>query len=113
MVIGYELGPTADYSEGHILTATAKPIATGATSLSLTVEPETATVSIDGIEVIGAFVSDLDLSSQHTVRAEATGYEPIEFTILPDNQSDRDKLTNFDLQLDINLMLIPLEIGVK
>lgn len=109
-VISYDLGPSSEFSEGHVLSARSRRLA-GLPTLRVTVEPESASVLIDSQPLVANELKELDLSKQHTIQVTASGYEKLEFVILPDAQSDRDKLKNYDLELFIRLSLIPLEVN--
>lgn len=107
VVIGYELGPNSQTTESHVLSASEFVSADGATKMNFDISPVDARVYLNDLEVEGE-VADLDLSTQYTVRVEKLGYESLEFVILPDNQGDRDKLAGHTLDLQVQLMQIPI-----
>jgi hypothetical protein len=109
VIMTYDLGPSALFTESHIFTAQQKQIKSP-TELRINTTPATASVFIDDIATEDKLITDLDLSQQHRIKVSADGYETLEFIILPDKQEDRDNLANYDLQLEVNLSLIPLQV---
>lgn len=109
-VISYDLGPSEDFSEGHVLAARSKR-SSGLPTLRANTEPASAVILLNDVALTDGEFKDLDLSKQHNIKVSAPGYEKLEFVILPDAQGDRDKLKNYDLELSIRLSLIPLEIN--
>jgi hypothetical protein len=113
VVMAYDLGPSLEFTEGHTLSARSKKAKTPV-ELSLKTTPSQATVMADDITVgVDKLIVDLDLSKQHTIKVSHPGYETLQFVILPDSQDDRNKLVDFDLLLEVNLTLIPLELTTK
>lgn len=115
VVVAYNLGPDEQFSEGHIIYATKKGVESSNSKLNINVSTENFNFSIDGVpaeRITGENVStNLDLNSQHRLKISKTGYEPLEFTILPETQEDRDKIKFFDLNIDVQLMLQPVEVN--
>ncbi len=118
VVASYNLGPEEEFSEGHIIYASA---GTGEnnneTTLNVLSNVQDATLKIDSdsdIKISGNSVSaNLKLDSQHTIIISKKGYDDLEFTILPSEQSDRDKLLGLNLNIDAALMLQPVQIQTK
>lgn len=113
VVVSYNLGPEEEFSEGHIIYATEKG-EQRPSKLNIEISASDASVRIDNSAVQqineNTFVSDISLDSQKRVSISKRGYEDLEFTILPDNQEDRDRLKNFDLNIEVHLMLQPVEV---
>lgn len=112
VAIGYEIGPSEEFSEGHILSGRSKLIE-APVKLEINTMPENALVYVNDILIDSKIITELDLGMQHRIRVEADGYDDLEFLILPDSQEDRDRLANYDLFLDVNLMLIPVDTVVR
>lgn len=114
VVIAYNLGPDEQFSEGHIIYATKKTVDAASSKLDINLSLEDFNFSIDNLpseRITGKHLSvNLDLNSQHQVKISKTGYESLEFTILPETQEDRDKIKPFDLNIDVQLMLQPVEV---
>ncbi|MCA9379378.1 PEGA domain-containing protein [Candidatus Dojkabacteria bacterium] len=110
VVIAYELGPTEEFSEGHVIYATKSPAVINGIKLNLDATVEGATVLLDGNEIGSTpLVSEvLSLDSQHTLKITKSGYEEQEFKLLPEDQADRDKVAGFNLNVTVNLFLQPL-----
>jgi len=112
VVISYDLGPTQNFSEGHILYTRKNYLNSNNPRLSIFSSPEDVSVYLDENLIGTTVVKDLELdkSIQHKIRFEKKGYDTMEITVLPENQADRDKLKDFDLILEINLFLQPIKI---
>ncbi|MBD3363199.1 PEGA domain-containing protein [Candidatus Dojkabacteria bacterium] len=116
VVLAYELGPSEEFSQGHIFYARKNSIANpDSTTAMLNINCqgcEEANVFLDEIEIGKTPVEgyQLDLGKVHNLKLEKQNYEDLEFTILPDSQEDRDKLKGIELFIDVNLFLIPIEI---
>lgn len=110
-VVGYEIGPNVALSEGHILI----PIKnnTNQTNLIIKAEPANAKVFIDTAEANKDAPMTISTENPLSIKVEAVGYEPLQFTILPSSSEDRKKLNGFDLELVVKLMQIPVELGIK
>jgi hypothetical protein len=113
VILAYELGPTAEFSEGHIIyaTKTAK-VSNPEVSLNLTSSADDSEVKIDDLDIgqtpIVAY--KLDLTKQHKLLISKNGYESQEFIILPAEQKDRDKLKGYNLNVDVDLFLQPIAV---
>ncbi len=111
-IISYELGPTEDYSSGYAFYAVSKNNFDGQASLSVNSKPENAKISLDGVPIGNAPLSDIKiaLNQTHKLKLEADGYEPLEFELLPTEQADRDKLQDYSLAVEVRLFKIPIDI---
>ena len=113
VVISYELGPTDEFSEGHVIYATKKLDNSADVLLSLQANVTGADVVIDDISAgqtpIAGF--KLSLDKQHKVSISKNGFDVQEFTLLPQEQNDRDKLQGYNLNVDVNLFLQPLPVN--
>lgn len=112
VIIGYELGPTEEFSEGHILTTRKSYVGESGTFLEVFSSPAGISVTLDG-----QFQGEtplksipLDLSGKHTLKFEKEGYDSLEIEILPDTQEERDKLNNLIINLEINLFARPIDL---
>jgi hypothetical protein len=112
VVLAYELGPSAEFSQGHILYAqrTTNEVEDGKTRLNIDVVNTTAEVFLNGSSIGSTPIQnyELSLSSIHEIRLAQKGYEELEFSILSDSQVDREKLKEVDLFLEARLFLIPI-----
>ncbi len=110
-VISLGIGPEEEFSEGTFITATERNneeynlrIRTNLNDYQLNFDG--SPFAVDGNE----FTRSIDLNSQHTVRINKTGYEELEFTILPEDQSARDTLKDFIINVEVQLMVQPVEV---
>lgn len=113
VIIAYELGPTSEFSEGHILSASKRAGGASNTAevyLNVTTNADDVDIFIDGISVGKSPLKDYRLSTteQHRIILTKEGYEKQEFLLLPESQEDRDKLNGMDLNVEANLFLQPL-----
>ncbi len=114
VILAYELGPTAEFSEGHLIyaTKTAK-VANPELSLNIVSSAEGSNVKIDDLDVgqTPIVTYKLDLTKQHKLVISKLGFDSQEFVILPTEQKDRDKLKGYNLNVNVDLFLQP--IGIK
>lgn len=112
VIVVYELGPSNRFSEGHIFYAERSFENNSEPNLNFLTNPEKTKIYIDDRFIGESPLSDISISleKQHNIRVEKEGYDTIEFEIFPSSQDERDKLRGYDLYLDINLFLIPIEI---
>jgi hypothetical protein len=116
VVVSYNIGPEETFSEGHVIYASESSSGDerqGVANLNIRVNAEDTVVEIDEIafNIAGTTMSEtLTLNKQHKLLVSKAGYESLEFTILPESQEDRDKLEGFDIELDVHLMLQPLQV---
>ena len=111
VIASYNLGPEEEFSEGQIIYAIKKVDKSKTTQLNISVNTEKANVQIDNAQPLTlsakTMTDTLSINSQHQVVISKKGYENLSFTILPESQEDRDKLKDFDLNIEAHLMLQP------
>ncbi len=112
VIISYELGPNQKFSEGHIFYAEKRVTSAENAFLNIISNPDNAKIFLDSTLIGESPISnvEIDLTSQHEIRLEKEGYDPIEFTILPETQEERDSLKGYNLNLEINMFLIPIDV---
>ncbi len=114
-VISYNIGPEEEFSEGHIIYAVRKPDTGSQTQLTLTTNITGVNFQFDSVQpeiVSGNTITlPLNLGEQHKIRITKSGFEPLEFTILPESQEDRDKLKNYDINIEAKLMYQPVTVN--
>lgn len=115
VIIAFELGPTAEFSEGHVIYASPRVDSIPGASLNVTTSVEGVDITIDGTSVGQSPLKEykLSVSDQHKILLQKEGYEAQEFLLLPDKQEDRDKLKGFNLNVDATLFLQPLLVNDK
>jgi len=115
VVVAYDLGPSQLFSEGHILYTRKNFLNTKNPRLSVYSSPEETSVFLDDILVGATVIKDLELdkSVQHKLKFEKNGYDTMEILILPENLVDREKLSNYDIVLEVNLFLQPVKINYQ
>ncbi|MFW5702937.1 MAG: PEGA domain-containing protein [Candidatus Dojkabacteria bacterium] len=112
-VIAYELGPTYNFSQGHVISAFRNAAIGDKTMLNVYSEPTGVAVKL-GEERIGTTPLEnieVDRSSAQTLTLEKRGYEPQTISILPSEENQREKLKGFDINVDANMFLIPIELN--
>lgn len=114
VVMSYNIGPVEEYSEGHIIYPVVKDNLNDKTTLFIKSNVEDVSLQIDSsiAETIRGLniEKELDLSKQHLINIKKNGYEPLEFNILPSVAEEREKLINYNLILEVDLMEQPLDI---
>lgn len=112
VVMAYDLGPSEAFSEGHILYTSKNYKKNQNPVVNIISSPEDVNVFIDDEQIGTTPISELelDLSRQHKIRFEKTGYDSLEFMILPEDQESRDKLKDLTINLEVNLFLQPVKI---
>ena len=112
VVMAYDLGPSEAFSEGHILFTSKNYKKNQNPVVNIISSPEDVNVFIDDEQIGTSPINELelDLSRQHKIRFEKTGYDSLEFMILPEDQESRDKLKDLTINLEVNLFLQPVKI---
>jgi len=115
VVIGFNIGPDEMFSEGHVIYTTKKENSDSESKLTIGVNTKEFNLTFDGLPVekvdSNTKVMTLDFSRQHEIKISKSGYESLVFTLLPELQSDRDKLKGSDFNVDVQLMLQPVEVN--
>jgi hypothetical protein len=111
-ILGYELGPTGDFSTGYVFYALSKNSLSEDALLSINSDPDGAKVFVNGVLEGHSPLQDVNaqLTQKQTIKIESLGYETLEFDIFPENQADRDKLKGYNLVIEANLFKIPIDI---
>jgi len=113
VVLAYDLGPSQIFSEGHLLYTRKNYLNIANPRLTVYSAPENVTVYLDELSIGNTALKDIDIdiSKQHKMKFMKNGYDSMEITLLPEGQSDRDKLKNFDMILEVNLFMQPIKIN--
>lgn len=108
--ISWELGPTVDSSSGWILYANKRNGAGNEVTLNVLCKPTDCSLILDDTETkpIATTTFSVSLDSQHKIKVEREGYQPLEISFLPDDEQTRSKLKDYELFLEVNLYKIPL-----
>ncbi len=114
-VIAYELGPTEEFSQGHVFYTEKKtdPIEPGNTVISFVSSITEIEVYLDD-KLIGKTPLNnykINLDKQQVVKLRKDGYEELSFKILPEAQEDRNKLELLRLYIEAELFLKPIDIS--
>jgi len=114
VVVSYELGPTKEFSEGQVIYPIVKTDPNQSSQVVLTTNANNAQIVIDKSipsSVVGtSFIQSISLSGQHVIKVSAKGFESLQFTVLPSTQDERDKLKQFNINIDSQLMYQPIPI---
>jgi len=114
VVISYNLGPEEIFSEGHIIYATKKADILKSVKLNINANVDNFNIQFDSLPIdkvsFNDYVTDLDLSKQHTIKLIKSNYESLEFVILPSTQEERNKLDIYDLNIESQIMLQPVNV---
>jgi hypothetical protein len=110
-VISLGIGPEKEFSEGTIITAVRKN--SEDYNLKITSEIPEYQVLLENVPynvTDGEFTSNLSLDRQYTVRINKSGYESLEFSVLPEDQESRSALENYIIEVDVFMLLQPVQI---
>lgn len=113
VVVGYDLGPTDLFSEGHVLSAR-KSFTVGQNPTLDIVSPiKDVNVKINGSDVGRTPLRSIPMStdSTHVLTFEKKGYDPLEIELFPEDPMSRDSLKDLVLTLEVNLFLKPVEVS--
>ena len=111
--IAYELGPTQDFSGGHVIRAAgSRNNDTSNVRLSVSTAVTDVEVYLDDayIGLTPIVNHNLSVSNQHKLELRKSGYDVQTFTILPDEQSERDRLAGYILDVTVDMFLRPIDI---
>ncbi|MBN1331289.1 hypothetical protein JW978_00180 [Candidatus Dojkabacteria bacterium] len=110
-VIAYELGPTKDFSEGYLIT-TSRAINPGSPKLNITTSPDVSNVIINNLDAGSSPVSnyEINLFEDYNIKILKENFETIEFSLLPDDDVQRELLSGYDINVEVSLFQIPIEI---
>jgi len=114
VVVSYNIGPSEVFSEGHIIYAVNKEDTKAQTTINVNLNTEGFNIQFDSLPFekvsFNEYTSLLDLSRQHSIKLNKTGYEQLDFVILPSSQEERDKLVNYDINIEAHLMYQPVNV---
>lgn len=113
----FNLGPTEEFSEGHLIYFTENPNPENKKNLVVSLNVENASLTLDGetnLQFEGSILNtEISLDKQHSVLISKAGYDDLQFNILPADQTDRDKLQGLILNIDAHLLLKPVELEIQ
>jgi len=114
VVITYNIGPSELFSEGHIIYAIKKENPTTQPSININLNTNGGVLQINEGELLqlnsNKYKSFISLEQQNKIYVTQLGYESQEFLVLPDTQEERDKFKEYDINVDIHLMMQPLQV---
>lgn len=112
VIISYNLGPEEEFSEGHIIYASVKDNQNDKSKLNIDTNIDDPEIYVEDLFIqklnSKQVSSELSFDKPRKVTIKKTGYESLEFTILPESQSERDLLSKYNLNIDAHLMLQPV-----
>lgn len=115
VVMAFNIGPSEFFSEGHIIYAIKKSDLSSPTKLNIIMEGETGgVVQVNSESPVilrdSKYTTFISLEQQNKILVSKNGFESQEFTILPDTQEERDKFKEYDINVEIKLLLQPLDL---
>lgn len=113
VVLAYELGPSQEFSEGHLIFATKTADRIEGVNLNLDASANDADVLIDNVLVGHTPIISQVISTdrQHSLTIRKAGYESQEFKLLPDSLEDREKVRGYNLNVHVDLFLEPIVVN--
>lgn len=115
VVIGYDLGPSSIFSEGHVLTARKSYTKGQNPTLDIISSLEDINVKIDGRDVGKTPLRSIPMTidTTHVLNFSKDGFSTLEIEIFPTEQEERDKLKDIVLTLEVNLFAKPIELTAQ
>lgn len=115
VVIGYDLGPSALFSEGHVLTSRKSYTLGQNPTLDIVSTLENVDVKIDGKDIGKTPLRAIPMSidTTHVLSFNKPGFDPLEIEIFPSEQSEREKLKDLVLNLEVTLFAKPVELTAQ
>lgn len=115
VVIGYDLGPTLLFSEGHVLTAKKSYTKGQNPVLDVVSLINDVDVKIDGADMGKTPLRSIPMGidTTHVLHFSKPGFDPLEIEIFPTEQRERDKLKDIILTLEVNLFAKPVELTAQ
>lgn len=115
VIVSFNIGPTETFSAGHVIYAQNNEgeIRGGQIPVSFNLNTSGATIELDGVPfetVSRSFETFVRLDRQHEIRVEKDGFEPLEFTLLPEEEDLRDALSDFELVIEVSLIAQPVNV---
>lgn len=108
-VVSWEIGPSEELSSGWILYAKKLNKNDTYAYLNIDCEPANCKCKLNDQEDVNIDSKiQLDKSNQYTIEASADGYQNLVVSIFPEDPEEREKLTGYDLFLEVNLFKIPI-----
>ncbi len=112
VILSYILGPSQAFSEGHVISLSPANLVTK-NNLKVVTNVESPVIEIDGIVLSSnsnEFETIVSLDKQHEIKVYKEGYDDITFKLMPDSQEERDKFEGFIINVDVNLLLQPVDV---
>jgi hypothetical protein len=111
-VLSFNLGPSSEYSEGHIIFFQ-KKVGDGA-NIHFSFDEDDVSVQVEtqvfkDVNKTGVSVP-LDTTAQKSIKIVKEGYEDLEFKLLPEDAEDRERVKDFDIYVDVYLMKQPVNV---
>lgn len=114
-VIAYEIGPSLNFSEGHIITARKNFLSPNATTLNVVTQPNEVEVLLNGNSLGQSPVNNvsLNLGGENRLLLRKPGYEEMQITLLTEDAAEREKLVGYEIFVEANLFLLPIRVEVN
>lgn len=115
VIVGYELGPSEEFSEGHVLYSKKSFDANRDPILEIFSSTTNVNVKLDGVDVGQTPLSNLELSTDttHKLSFAKDGYDELEIQLLPETLEEREKLKDYTLTLDVSLFARPFNLQTE
>ncbi len=112
-VLSFNLGPSEDYSEGNIIYFERKA-ESDLSSIFFTFDEDNVNLQVEtqvfrSLSKSGVVVP-LDTLEQKSIKIIKTGFEELEFKLLPEDESDRSRVKDFNIKVDVYLMKQPVKV---
>jgi hypothetical protein len=112
VVMAYELGPTQDFSAGHIIYAQPGSGSGDGVQINVSTGVDQVEVLLDDLTIGSTPVAGYSITAneQHRLKLSKEGYEDQEFLILPTDHAERSRLQGLTLKIEADMFLQPITV---
>ncbi len=114
VILAYELGPTKEFSGGHLIYAQsgAQEDTGSKVELAVTANVDEAAVAVNDNLVGQTPITNytLGVDAQQRLSITKPGYESQQFLLFPEDTNEREKLAGYKLLVEVDLFLQPLPV---
>ncbi len=112
-VLSFNLGPNEDYSEGNVIFFEKKS-STSQPTINFKFDEDNVNLQVEtqiyrNLSKAGTDVP-LDTLEQKSIKIVKAGFEELEFKLLPEDEEDRSRVKDFNIEVEVYLMKQPVNV---